>query len=197
MFQKFNVIETWLGFFWFFFLFFGGEGGGCKCCTTVLFTTRVSLIFSIRVLVWNNNILYLSFAICSKSRKFRLYYASQNVVLYRESLAFINEKRFFYLLHWAPWDFVISINKERERESFNFVLDWVIWWMKKKRIGTWYIDSMSRQSSITTWFVNGRSHDRFTFTEFEIFIKYQRNNKGPSSCYNDLMHGFDNDCSID
>lgn len=53
-------------------------------------------------------------------------------MLYRESLAFINEKRFFYLLHWAPLDFVISINRERERESFNFVLDWVIWWMKKK-----------------------------------------------------------------
>lgn len=71
---------------------------------------------------------------------------------------------------------VIGKPNERGRERFNFVLDWVIWWMKKKRIGTWYIDSMSRQSSITTWFVNGRSHDRFTFTEFEIFIKYQRNN---------------------
>lgn len=152
MFQKFNVIETWLGFFGGFFCLGGGRGG-CKCCTTVLFTKRVSLIFSIRVLVWNNNILYLSFAICSKSRKFRLYYEvsrlfakvprlfalnrnslpldrkkvcviTQNVVLYRESLAFINEKRFFYLLHWAPWDFVISINRERERERV-LILFWI------------------------------------------------------------------------
>lgn len=79
--------STWLRRDWGFFGgFFVWGGGGCKWCTTVLFTTRVSLIFSIRVLVWNNNILYLSFAICSKSRKFRLHY---------ESFAFICESSAF------------------------------------------------------------------------------------------------------
>lgn len=47
----------------------------------------------------------------------------------------LTKKGFFYLLHWAPWDFVISINRERERERV-LILFWIEYydeWKKKNR----------------------------------------------------------------